>query len=165
MTVQSKIRTVDELADLSGDLRKAGKTIVLTNGCFDLLHVGHLNYLTAAKALGDVLIVAINTDGSMRRIKGEKRPLNTEADRMQMLAGLSCVDFVTSFDEPDPYLLITRIRPDILVKGGDWEIGQIIGRDFVEQQGGRVVSIPLTAGRSTSRMIERILALYGPDHQ
>ena len=141
-------------------LKRAGKRIVFTNGCFDFLHVGHVRYLKAAKAQGDVLVVGLNSDGSVRQIKGPRRPLVPEHERAEILASLACVDFVTLFDEPDPAMLIRLLMPDVLVKGADWAMDAIVGRDIVESAGGRVVRIPLTEGVSTSGMIEKIIAGY-----
>lgn len=131
--------------------------MVLTNGCFDLLHVGHIRYLQSARALGDVLVVGVNSDASVRLLqKGPGRPVMPDEHRMEVLSALSCVDYVVKFEEPDPLLLIKTIQPDVLVKGGDWPIDQIVGRSSVEARGGTVVSIPLVPGVSTSRIIERI---------
>jgi rfaE bifunctional protein nucleotidyltransferase chain/domain len=143
-------------------LKRAGKSIVFTNGCFDFLHVGHVRYLKAAKAQGDVLVVGLNSDDSVRQIKGARRPVVPEDERAEILASLACVDFVTLFDEPDPAMLIRFLMPDVLVKGADWAMDAIVGRDIVEAAGGRVVRIPLTEGVSTSGMIEKILASFHP---
>ncbi len=140
-------------------LKRAGKTIVFTNGCFDLLHIGHIRYLKSAKAEGDVLLVGLNSDRSVRQIKGPARPIVSENERAEILASLACVDFVTFFDEPDPLATIQVLMPDVLVKGADWEKDAIVGKDVVEANGGRVVRIPVTEGASTSRIIEKILAL------
>lgn len=165
MKLNQKIRPAEELSKIAMELRKKGKTIVFTNGCFDLLHPGHLHYLMEAKEMGDILIVGINSDDSIRKLKGKLRPLTPERDRLEMLSGLECVDFVTSFGEPDPAGLISLIKPHLLVKGGDWGVNQIIGRDIVEKEGGKVVSIALTPGYSTTQLIEKILARYGSAHQ
>ena len=156
----SKIKTVNELLSLLAILRAAGKTIVFTNGCFDIIHTGHTRYLATAKSFGDVLVVAVNSDSSVRLIKGEKRPINPESDRMETLAALESVDFVTIFNEPDPYRVISAIQPDVLVKGGDWPIEKIIGKDVVEARGGRVVNVPYVEGASTTGIIEKIVKLY-----
>jgi D-beta-D-heptose 7-phosphate kinase/D-beta-D-heptose 1-phosphate adenosyltransferase len=158
--MHSKIKTVRELLPLLAILRAAGKKLVFTNGCFDILHTGHTRYLAKAKAFGDVLVVAVNSDSSVRLIKGEKRPVNPEADRMEILAALESVDFVTIFDEPDPYRIISEIQPDVLVKGGDWQIEKIIGGDIVEARGGRVISVGYIEGASTTGTIEKIVKLY-----
>jgi rfaE bifunctional protein nucleotidyltransferase chain/domain len=156
----NKIRTVQELRLLLAILRAAGKKIVFTNGCFDILHTGHTRYLEKSRSFGDVLIVAVNSDASVRVIKGEKRPINPEAERMETLAALECVDFVTLFSEPDPYRIISELQPDVLVKGGDWPIEKIIGRDVVEARGGEVVNVPYIEGASTTGIIEKIVKLY-----
>jgi D-beta-D-heptose 7-phosphate kinase/D-beta-D-heptose 1-phosphate adenosyltransferase len=143
--------------------RKQGRKVVFTNGCFDIIHAGHVMYLEDARNYGDLLVVGINTDRSVRSIKGSQRPINSLEDRARVLAALSSVDFVVSFDEPDPYQLICAVRPDVLVKGADWPEDGIVGRDVVEAGGGRVVRIPLSPGRSTSAIIQRILAVYGRD--
>jgi D-beta-D-heptose 7-phosphate kinase/D-beta-D-heptose 1-phosphate adenosyltransferase len=127
----------------------------MTNGCFDLLHVGHVRYLEAARKLGDVLIVAVNTDDSVRRLKGPTRPLNTTEDRMRMLASLKCVDWVAPFSEDTPERLITRVLPDLLVKGGDYKPEAVAGYDVVKAHGGQVVILDFYAGYSTTRIIER----------
>ena len=132
--------------------------VVFTNGVFDLLHTGHIDLLTAARALGDSLIVGINTDDSVRRLKGPGRPVRTEAERAYVLAALECVDAVTAFDEDTPLELVLAIRPDVLVKGGDYTPDTVVGRTEVESWGGRVHVVPLTAGHSTTRIIEALRA-------
>ena len=132
--------------------------VVFTNGVFDLLHTGHIDLLTAARALGDSLIVGINTDESVRRLKGPSRPVRTEAERAYVLAALECVDAVTAFDEDTPLELVLAIRPDVLVKGGDYTPETVVGRSEVESWGGRVHVVPLTAGHSTTRIIEALRA-------
>ncbi|MBN1842049.1 MAG: D-glycero-beta-D-manno-heptose 1-phosphate adenylyltransferase [Deltaproteobacteria bacterium] len=154
-----KIIKRQELAENVQALKRAGKTIVFTNGCFDLLHIGHVRYLKSAKGEGDVLLVGLNSDRSVRQIKGPARPIVSENERAEVLASLACVDFVTFFDEPDPLATIRVLMPDVLVKGADWEKDAIVGKDVVEANGGRVVRIPVTEGASTSRIIEKILAL------
>lgn len=141
-------------------LKRAGRKIVFTNGCFDLLHIGHVRYLKAARAEGDVLVVAVNSDRSVREIKGPGRPLVPDSERAEVLASLACVDFVTLFDELDPLVTIRSLVPDVLVKGADWGADAIVGRDVVEASGGRVVRMPLTEAASTTRIIEKILANY-----
>lgn len=141
-------------------LKEEGKRIVFTNGCFELLHIGHVRYLQAARAEGDVLVVGVNSDNSVRQIKGPRRPVVPEHERAEVLASLACVDFVSLFDEPDPLALIQSLVPDILVKGADWAEDAIVGRDVVEAHGGRVVRIQLTQGASTTSIIEKILANY-----
>ena len=159
--MREKIIKRDELKEKVQALKKAGKTIVFTNGCFDLLHVGHVRYLNAARAEGDVLVVGLNSDHSVREIKGPRRPIVPENERAEVLASLACVDFVTLFDEPDPMVTIRSLVPDVLVKGADWDADAIVGRDGVEAAGGRVVRVPLTQGASTTRTIERIVANFG----
>ena len=156
-----KIKTVQELRPLLAILRAAGEKVVFTNGCFDILHTGHTRYLEKSRSFGDVLVVAVNSDASVRMIKGEKRPINSEAERMEALAALECVDFVTLFNEPDPYRIISELQPDVLVKGGDWPIEKIIGRDVVEARGGKVVNVPYIEGSSTTGIIEKILKIHG----
>ena len=156
----SKIKTVHELRPLLEILRSTGKRIVFTNGCFDLIHTGHTRYLAKAKSYGDILVVAVNSDSSVRLIKGEKRPINPEADRMETLAAIDSVDFVTLFQETDPHRIISELQPDVLVKGGDWPIEKIIGRDIVEKRGGQVISVGYIEGASTTGIIERIVERY-----
>jgi len=153
----SKIKNEKELLPLIDQLKQDGKKIVMTNGCFDLLHVGHIRYLQEAKQLGDVLVVAVNSDLSTKAIKGPQRPLVPEQERAETLAALSCIDFVILFEELDPLRLIQLLLPNLLVKGGDWQADRIVGRDVVEKAGGKVLSIPLTPGRSTSILIKEIL--------
>jgi D-glycero-beta-D-manno-heptose 1-phosphate adenylyltransferase len=155
--MQNKIKTPEELRPLLAILRSLGKKIVFTNGCFDILHTGHTRYLAKAKSLGQVLVIAVNSDASVRTIKGEKRPVNPEAERMETLAALESVDFVTLFNEPDPYHIISMLEPDVLVKGGDWPVEKIIGGDLVVARGGQVVNVPYLEGASTTGIIERIL--------
>lgn len=137
-------------------LRAAGQRVVFTNGCFDLLHPGHVRYLEQARSLGDALIVAINSDASVRRLKGPTRPLLPEADRARVLAALAAVDFVTVFSDDTPYALIQALEPDVLVKGGDWRVRDIVGGDLVRSYGGRVLSLPYLPGYSTTALVERI---------
>lgn len=137
-------------------MRREGKRVVFTNGCFDLLHPGHVRYLTEARALGDSLIVALNSDRSVRSLKGEGRPVLREDERAEVMAALEAVDFVTIFDEETPRELVAALLPDILVKGGDWPVDEIVGRDEVEGAGGRVLSLPFIEGSSTTNIIDRI---------
>jgi len=138
-------------------LQAQGQKVVFTNGCFDLLHLGHVRYLEAARSLGDALIVGVNTDASAARLsKGPGRPLNPEADRARVLAALACVDRVVLFDEDTPLALITLLQPDILVKGGDYQLHEIVGREVVEARGGRVRALPFIPGYSTTSLIARI---------
>ena len=152
---------LDQLRIEREHLRHDGKKVVFTNGCFDLLHPGHVRYLQQARALGDILIVALNSDRSVRELKGDKRPILNEAERSEVMAALSCVDFVTVFDEPTPREIISALLPDVLVKGGDWGIDTIIGREEVEAAGGRVMSLPFVDGCSTTDVIERIAERFG----
>lgn len=157
----SKIVTWDELKKAVERHRNEGKTIVFTNGCFDILHVGHVQYLQEARRMGDLLILGLNSDASVRAIKGEKRPLVPQAERAEVVAALTTVDYVTLFDETTPLRLIEFLRPDCLVKGGDWKEASVVGRDLVHSWGGRVVIIPLTEGASTTNIVEKILRVYG----
>jgi rfaE bifunctional protein nucleotidyltransferase chain/domain len=158
--MHKKIKTVLELRPLLGILQAPGQKIVFTNGCFDLIHTGHTRYLAKAKSFGDLLLVAVNSDSSVRMIKGEKRPINTQAERAENLAALESVDFVTIFDEPDPHKIISELQPDVLVKGGDWPVDKIIGRDVVEARGGDVISVGYIEGPSTTGIIEKIVRKY-----
>ena len=148
--------TIGEASALVDRLRAAGRTVVFTNGVFDLLHVGHLRYLQRARALGDALIVGLNSDRSVRANKGPSRPVTPEGERAEILEALACVDGVVVFDQETPHDLIAAIQPDVLVKGADWAEDAIVGRDIVEARGGRVVRVPLEAGRSTTAIIEKI---------
>ena len=152
-----KIVTREQLVEQLQPLRAGGSRIVFTNGCFDLMHIGHTRYLQAAKALGDLLVVGVNSDKSVRSLdKAPDRPIVPEAQRAEVLAALGCVDFVVVFSESDPKALITAVQPDVLVKGGDWSLDCIIGRDVVEARGGLVRTIPLVPGFSTTALIHRI---------
>lgn len=151
-----KILTNEELIDERARLRQAEKKLVFTNGVFDILHVGHVRYLALARELGDALVVAINSDASVRALKGEARPLVNQNERAEVLAALSSIDYVTIFDDVSPRSLIAELLPDVLVKGGDYALNQIHGREEVEAAGGRVVSLPLVAGASTTAILERI---------
>jgi len=151
-----------ELKELLGFLEKVRgkKKIVFTNGCFDILHAGHADYLNKAKSLGDILVVGINSDTSMRRIKGEKRPILPQQMRAYLLDNLKPVDYVVIFEEDTPLELIKAIKPDVLVKGADWDLERIVGADFVLSYGGRVERIAFSFDISTSKVVERILGLY-----
>ena len=151
-----QVASQDELILHVAERKRNGQRIVFTNGCFDLLHPGHIRVLEAARALGDALVVAINSDASVRRIKGNGRPVIPENERAEILAALEAVDYVTVFDEPTPRKLIARVLPDVLAKGSDWGPDEVVGREEVEAAGGRVVSIPLEPGYSTTNLIERI---------
>jgi rfaE bifunctional protein nucleotidyltransferase chain/domain len=155
-----KIIHREKLARELKTLKDRGKRIVFTNGCFDLLHVGHVRYLSAARSEGDVLVVGLNSDRSVKEIKGPKRPVVSEGERAEVLAALEYVDFVTVFDEADPLLTIRMLMPDVLVKGADWAKDAIVGRDIVEGSGGRVVRVPLEEGVSTTGIIDRIVSVF-----
>ncbi len=143
------------------DRRAAGKRIVFTNGVFDILHPGHVRYLQAARAHGDVLIVGVNADASVRRNKGPNRPINPQDERAEVVAALACVDAVSVFDEDTPAEIIRRVQPDVLVKGADWPADQIVGRDTVEARGGRVVLEPVEQGYSTTSLVDRARRVGG----
>lgn len=156
MRLSGKIKNTPSLSNILSRSRREGKKIVFTNGCFDILHVGHVRYLEKAKALGDILVVGLNNDLSVRKIKGNGRPINREADRAIVLAALASVDYVTLFGDRTPEKLIKTLRPDILVKGGDWKKEDIVGADFVESLGGKVAVIPFVAGYSTTSLLNKI---------
>ena len=136
--------------------KKKGKKVVFTNGCFDVLHLGHVRYLRKAKSLGDILVVGLNTDASVRKLKGPERPLNREKDRAEVLGALECVDHIVLFKESTPDRLIRAVRPGVLVKGGDWKKEEIVGSAFVESYGGKVRSLPFVDGFSTTGLIKRL---------
>ncbi|MEO2068477.1 MAG: D-glycero-beta-D-manno-heptose 1-phosphate adenylyltransferase [Desulfurobacteriaceae bacterium] len=150
------LRDLKKLKDLVVTLKRERKKVVFTNGCFDILHAGHVDYLEKAKALGDVLIVGMNSDSSIKRIKGEKRPIIPENYRARVLIGLKAVDYVFIFDDDTPFEVIKTIKPHILVKGADWELEKIVGREFAEQ----VERIPFEYDISTTKIIEKIVSLY-----
>ena len=154
--MSEKILSFQELMNERARLRAAARRLVFTNGVFDLLHVGHVRYLRQARELGDALVVAINSDDSVRKLKGEGRPLIRQDNRAEVLAALSAVDYVTIFDDLSPRAVIAQLLPDVLVKGGDYTLAEIHGREEVEAAGGRVVSLPFVAGASTSTILERI---------
>ena len=151
-----------EAVELVRRWRGEGRRVVFTNGVFDILHPGHLRYLQAARREGDALVVAVNSDRSVRANKGPSRPINGEHERAEVLAALACVDAVVIFDEETPEGIVRRLQPDILVKGADWPADQIVGRDVVEARGGRVVRVPVERGFSTSTIIERVRSLPRP---
>ena len=157
----NKIYSREKLKKIIDRLRKEGKKIVFTNGCFDILHVGHTRYLEEAKKQGDVLVLGLNSDDSVRSLKGEKRPVIPEDERADVVAALESVDFVTIFTELTPLELIEYLKPDVLVKGGDWKEEQVVGRKSVEKWGGRVIIIPEVKGSSTTNVIEKIIEVYG----
>lgn len=153
-----KLKSASELRTILDKRRAKGERIVFTNGCFDLMHVGHVRYLQAARELGDLLVVGINTDASARMLnKGKGRPIVPDAQRAEVVAALGCVDYVVLFEEPDPGGLIAGLLPDVLVKGGDWPADRIVGRETVEARGGVVKTIPFVPGVSTTALIEKIL--------
>jgi len=152
---QPKVLSASKLEQAIADFKKANKKIVFTNGCFDLLHIGHVRYLEQAKSLGDILIVGINTDASVQALKGPTRPIQNENDRAEILASLKAVDHTVLFDEETPINLIKTVKPDILVKGGDWKKEQIVGWDFVESYGGEVKSLQYVDGKSTTNIIAK----------
>jgi len=154
--MSGKIVSSDELREERVRLRAEGKRLVFTNGCFDILHVGHVRYLKRAREHGDALVVAINSDRSVRELKGAGRPIMSEQERAEMLAALRVVDYVTVFDDLSPRALIAEVLPDVLVKGGDYQLNEIHGREEVEAAGGRVLSLPFVEGASTSSIIEKI---------
>lgn len=155
----SKVLDLDGLIRERALLRDSGKVLVFTNGCFDLLHPGHVRYLREARALGDALVVALNSDQSVRTLKGEGRPILNLKERVEVIGALESVDYVTVFDEETPYSLIVQLLPDVLVKGGDWQLNEIVGREQVEAAGGKVLSLPFLEGSSTTDIIERIKRL------
>ena len=148
--------TPDDAGSYAADQRARGRRVVFTNGVFDLLHPGHVRYLRDARALGDLLIIGVNSDRSVRAIKGPDRPIHDERERAEVLCALACVDGVVVFDDDTPFVVIQRIQPDVLVKGADWAADEIVGRDIVEAHGGRVVRIPLAVGFSTTGLIARV---------
>lgn len=158
MNAREKIRAIGELAAIVRGLQGGGRQVVFTNGCFDLLHRGHVRHLEQARALGDCLVLGLNSDRSVRALKGEGRPIVPADERAEVLAALACVDYVCIFDAPDPAGVIAALKPDVLVKGGDWAPEAIVGREIVEARGGRVLSLPYVEGASTSALIRRILA-------
>ncbi|MBI4708562.1 MAG: D-glycero-beta-D-manno-heptose 1-phosphate adenylyltransferase [Candidatus Omnitrophica bacterium] len=154
------MKPLSKLEKIAASLRKKGKKIVFTNGCFDILHYGHVMYLERAKKSGDILIVGVNSDSSIRKIKGKLRPIVNENDRIRVISGLQSVDYAVLFKENTPLNLITAIKPDVLVKGADWSKNNIVGADFIKSYGGKIKTINLAKGRSTSSIIEKIGKLY-----
>lgn len=155
--IQSKVQSIEQLLETLQHWQAQGERIVFTNGCFDILHFGHVRYLAEARDLGHKLIVGINSDSSVRQLKGPNRPIQDEQSRLHVLASLACVDAVILFREDTPYGLITAIKPQILVKGGDWAVSQIVGADLVLAAGGEVRSLPFVEGFSTTKIEEKIL--------
>ncbi len=156
-----KVLALEKACEVIDELKRQGKRVVFTNGCFDLLHPGHTGYLAEARKLGDVLVVAVNSDRSVQALKGPGRPIFPDNERAEVLAALEAVDYVTIFDDLTPRAVIARMRPHVLVKGGDWGLDEIVGRAGVEAAGGRVVSIPVVPGFSTSSLIQAALKSYG----
>ena len=154
-TIGKKILAWDDVQELMTSIRESDKKIVFTNGCFDILHYGHVNYLAQAAELGDILFIGVNSDASTKRLKGPTRPINKELDRAALLAGLFFVDFLCVFEGDTPLDLIKNVNPHVLVKGGDYSIDQIVGADFVTAQGGRVTTIPFVDGYSTTNTIKK----------
>lgn len=157
--IKDKIKSLRELKSILSSLKKKGKKVVFTNGCFDLIHAGHAAYLESAKALGDILVVAVNSDRSVKRLKGQGRPVVGLNDRLKIVASLEPVDFVTSFEEDDPLAIVKELNPDVIVKGGDWKEDEIIGGSYVEKTGGKVMTIPFLEGYSTTAIIKKIKEL------
>jgi len=158
--MKQKIININELKNIVEELKGQNKKIVTTNGVFDFLHIGHIRYLQEAKKLGDTLIVAVNSDSSTKQIKGPKRPLNNENDRAEALAAVECIDYVTIFNEENPIKFLEEIKPNIHVKGGDYDMSQIIEKEVIEKNNGKVILIPKVKGYSTTDFIKRIIKLY-----
>ena len=154
--LEAKIQELGKLKKIISGFKKSRKKIVFTNGCFDLLHFGHVKYLKDAKAKGDILVVGVNSDASVKKIKGEKRPIVKQSDRIRVIAALESVDFAVLFAEETPIKVIKAIRPDILVKGADWNRNEIVGSDFVQSYSGKVLRIKLVKGHSTTDLIKKI---------
>lgn len=154
--MDDKIKTRARLEKIIYRLKEHGKKVAFTNGCFDILHYGHVRYLEDAKAKADILVVGLNSDASIKRIKGASRPINRQADRARMLEALSAIDYITIFSEDTPLKLIQTLKPDILIKGRDWSVRKIVGADFIRASGGRVVTVPYLKGYSTTGLIEKI---------
>lgn len=163
--IEAKIKTLSQLKRIAADLKSMGKKVVFTNGCFDILHFGHVKYLEEAKSEGDILIVGVNDDESVRLIKGEGRPIIGADKRTRIIAALQSVDYVIRFREPDPSKVIMALVPDVVVKGGDWKVDQVAGGEFVKSHGGNVVITPYIEGHSTRSIIEKIQrnAIHRPD--
>ncbi len=156
----NRLKTLDEIISIRMEIKTSDKKVVFTNGCFDIIHAGHIDYLNKAKALGDILIVGINSDISVDKIKGDKRPIIPETERVLIVSNLKPVDFVVLFDDETPENLINKIIPDILVKGADWDIDKIVGKDIVLKNGGEVKSIEFVIQQSTSKIIDSIITKY-----
>ena len=160
MEKKEKVKEREGLRKILEEMKAGGKRVVFTNGCFDLLHIGHLRYLEKARALGDILTVGVNSDSSVQRLKGPERPILPLVERMEILSGLECVDYVVSFNEMTPLELISFLKPHVLVKGGDWTKETTVGKEVVEGLGGEVVILPFVEGNSTTDIIETILQRY-----
>lgn len=158
--MRDKIKSREELKEIVDRARTEGRKVAFTNGCFDLIHVGHTRYLQEAKKYGDIFIVAVNSDSSVRALKGDSRPIISEDQRAEVLAALGCVDYVTIFSELDPLKLITYLKPDFLVKGGDWAADSIIGKEVVEAEGGRVIRVSVIEGAATTNIVQRVIDIY-----
>lgn len=158
--LKAKIKKAAALTKIIAKLQAQGKKVVFTNGCFDLLHYGHAKYLQDAKGKGDILVVAINSDASVKKIKGKRRPIVNEKDRLSLIAALESVDYVVLFSEPSPLRLIKTLKPDVLVKGADWNKSNIVGSDFILSHGGRVSTIRKICGRSTTNLIRKIAKTF-----
>ena len=156
MKLLDKVKNSQTLANTISDLKAKGKKVVFTNGCFDIIHVGHIDYLSKARRMGDILVIGMNSDASVRRLKGKGRPINREKDRAKVLSALCFVDYVTIFNEDTPELLVRKLKPDIMVKGGDWRGRQVAGADFVRSCGGKLVIVPLVEGYSTTSVVKKI---------
>ncbi|MDP8203604.1 MAG: D-glycero-beta-D-manno-heptose 1-phosphate adenylyltransferase [Candidatus Tenebribacter mawsonii] len=154
--MKSKLKTWEEITSIVKELKSNNKKIVFTNGCFDILHAGHVKYLAEAKELGDILILGLNSDSSVKRLKGNDRPINNEHDRAVVLSALCSVSYIVIFDEDTPYELIEIIKPDVLVKGGDWKPEEIVGQDIVNSYNGEVKSLSFIEGKSTTDIIEKL---------
>lgn len=156
VTMYKKVQNLSRLKKITAHLKRDGRRVAFTNGCFDILHAGHIKYLQAAKKTADILIVAVNSDNSVKRLKGKNRPITPLKQRMEILSALEPIDFVISFSAATPYKLIKALRPDILIKGGDWKPQDIVGRDIVESYGGRAINIVYIKGISTTEFIKKI---------
>ncbi len=156
--LSTKIKNLKQLSKIALSLKSKGKKIVFTNGCFDILHFGHVYYLEQAKKQGDILIVGLNSDKSIKRIKGKNRPIICQQDRAKVLAGLESIDYIVIFNEDTPLKTISAIKPNVLIKGADWQKNNIVGADTVRQYGGRVATIKLAKGKSTTNIIDKITA-------
>ncbi len=164
MHTNKKLLSRAEVGIVFNSFKQDGKKVVFTNGCFDILHVGHIELIESAKSLGDILVVGLNSDDSVKRLKGIGRPINSVRERVRILSALEFVDYVVIFDEDTPYELLREVRPDILIKGGDYSLNEIVGRNIVESYGGKVKVIPLLKGKSTTDIINKIMQLEKVKH-